>query len=56
MRTIKTILFTLEMILKELIATHKAIDELAMKREEDEKKKKYEEYTNKDGLYGRGRK
>jgi hypothetical protein len=55
-KTIKAILFTLELIFNELKATHKAIDELALRREEEDKKKKYEDYTNKDGLYGRGRK
>jgi hypothetical protein len=46
----------LNAILLELQATHKAIDELALKQEETEKKKKYEEYTSNSGLYGRGKK
>ena len=56
MKILNAIRDELDAILLELQATHKAIDELTLKQEETEKKKKYEEYTNKDGLYGRGRK
>lgn len=50
---LKTIHAVLSDILYELHRTNEKLDELKASKEEEDKKKKYEEYTSTTGLYKR---